>query len=331
MKDNKKVLEVIDTLKKIASTEASSKEKKVSAEDAFNAELLTGFNGITSPEDFGQKVASAIIENLEKQTKENEVNVEKDAGVIGAPLVMNETGVHANDPGDPTLGKTVTTRNEIEKGIVAKDKTAIVNAIIAQLLGTYGVGPSTITTSGEQVMITPGTKTAELDKEASEKKASADKVVNNLFEKFATVSNETEKKEVIEDIVKYASAAEDILVEKVGENNYDENDVEKIAEALIMRDAQVFAKQAELEESGRIIADSFLNRLDEVGKVEMQKQALADSLLKQAEDLLNEKAPGKYTEDDTYRVAEALYNKMLASEKTDAPTTSVVDQVISTL
>lgn len=303
-----KIQEVIDSLRKIASEENAPK-KVASAEEMFHSDLLRGFN--TSSEDFGKKVASAIIENLENQVRENNVN--------------KIAGVAAPDPEDQMLGKTVTTTNEVEKGIVAKDKTAVVNSIVAQLLGSHGVGPSTVTTAADQTMVIPETKQAELYKEAAEKQAGAMRVVTSLFEKFATVSNEEEQEEVVDLIVKYASVAEDILEERLGENNYDDVHIEKVAEALIILDNQIFAKQAELEEAGQIIADSFLERLDEAGEVELQKQAIAEELIKQAGDLLEEKAPGKYTEEDIYNVAEALYEKLLESDE------SVADKVIADL
>jgi lysyl-tRNA synthetase class II len=72
-----------------------------------------------------------------------------------------------------------------------------------------------------------------------------------------------ELQERVEVLEKYASAAEELLENEYGDN-YDANDVQKLAEALIDYDLQAEEEQekiAELDAAGRIMARSFLDEL----------------------------------------------------------------------
>ncbi len=66
-------------------------------------------------------------------------------------------------------------------------------------------------------------------------------------------------------LVKYATYAEELLEERFGDD-YTEDDVEKLAEALIENDLAVEADQekvAEYDELGRVMARGFLNELEQ--------------------------------------------------------------------
>lgn len=319
MANKEKILSVIEDLKKYASEEKEQSTTKVSAEDAFRSVFMDKAASAEhlNPEQIGQQIAANILETLEKEANKNEENdLNKIAGVKGVALVGSEPGIYPADPEDPQLGKTVTTTNEVEKGLVAKDKTAIVSSIIDQLTATRGMGPSVIVNeTSQQMMPTPMGKQAELEKEAAEKQAGANLVLTNLFTKYAQVETQEEANAVYADLYKFAEAAEDKLIDNKVEG-YDHSDIEKIASVMIenyLSDVQTeMQKRAEHEEAGRIMADSFLARLDEVGQANMQKEAAANEIVNSAINYLNQEVgEGNYTDEHIMKVAEFIASKQI--------------------
>jgi len=79
---------------------------------------------------------------------------------------------------------------------------------------------------------------------------------------------EQEKQERVEMLVKYASAAEELLEKEYG-TDYQAEDVEKLAENLIALDMQTQEEQekvAEYTEAGRIIARAYIEELKNATK-----------------------------------------------------------------
>lgn len=80
-----------------------------------------------------------------------------------------------------------------------------------------------------------------------------------------------EEQSAVNEIVKYASAAEELLSEKFGDN-YDESDVIGVASHLIDTDitaGQEAEKYSEYDQLGRIMADSFAARTKELVETEV--------------------------------------------------------------
>lgn len=303
--DRTKLNLIVDGLKKEAEVNS---QVALSAEDIFNNQLLEKKAGYPDLEAIGEQIAAGILKSLEKEAEASEDNtngsdeVIKKAGVNDPNLVASKPGVEAPDAGDPQLGKTVTTTNEVEKGLVAKGETTSVAAIIEALTPGKGVGPSTTEIQAPQITLT---------KRSEHEKRAAEQIVSNLFEKFASVSTEEEKAEAVDNIVKYATAAEEILEDKLGDN-YNATDVEKVAERLILNDIQAYnaqmAKEAEAQEFGYKVAEAFLERLDQVGQEQIQKQAEAEDayITKAAEMLETKVGKGNFSNEDIIKVAEAL-------------------------
>jgi hypothetical protein len=97
--------------------------------------------------------------------------------------------------------------------------------------------------------------------------------MGNLLEKYEELQKQAEaeriKQERINVLVKYATLAEEKLSEKFGDN-YNEDDVIKVAEFLIDSDLAAeaeYEKIAEYDQLGRIMARAYI---DELGKIESE-------------------------------------------------------------
>lgn len=302
------LMNVINGLVKEAGELSKEPETALTAEDIFNSQLLGKK---------AEKEADEIIEEAENKEEEGEDEMKKEAGIVGVNLVGSQPGVSPADPQDPMLGKTQTTTNEVEKGIVAKPAVDSVEAIIQALTPGKGVGMSTTEVSAPQISLT----------KQSEHEKSAAQIVSTLFEKYASVESKEEAVEAQEAIVKYASVAEEILENNLGEN-YTADDVVKVAERLIQNDIDAYSealeKEAELEYISEKVAEKILVAFDNAGQERMQKEAEAQELLQKAANLLDSKVgAGNYTEEDLIKVAEAI------AEKED--TRSAADKVIESI
>lgn len=96
--------------------------------------------------------------------------------------------------------------------------------------------------------------------------------MGNLLEKYEEMQKvaETEalEQERVETIVKYASVAEEALSERFGDN-YNEDDVIKLAEFLIDSDLEAeeeYEKIAEYDELGRVMARAYVDELSKLEK-----------------------------------------------------------------
>jgi hypothetical protein len=94
--------------------------------------------------------------------------------------------------------------------------------------------------------------------------------MSNLLDLYTEMNKTAEEKvvanEKIAAITEYASAAEEVLSEKLGDN-YDEDDVIKVASAMIENDLVVAEEQekvAEYDQLGRIMAHSFNDELNKL-------------------------------------------------------------------
>lgn len=88
------------------------------------------------------------------------------------------------------------------------------------------------------------------------------------MQKQAVLDSETQER--VEILTKYASVAEEMLSEKYGED-YSEEDVTKLAEYLIDNDLEAFEAQekiAEFVDAGKIMAQSFLQEIQDAGTEE---------------------------------------------------------------
>ncbi len=94
-------------------------------------------------------------------------------------------------------------------------------------------------------------------------------------EQEVEVSTEEQEKvaEEMEVLAKYAEAAEEGLKAEFGED-YDLEDVEKLAEMLIQRDLEIEdeeVKVAELAEAGQIMANAFAEELQKIADQSEEK------------------------------------------------------------
>jgi len=89
-------------------------------------------------------------------------------------------------------------------------------------------------------------------------------LINTYNEMVKEAEVDESVNERVEILEKYASAAEEMLDAEYGEN-YDANDVQKLAAALIDRDLEAeedYEKIAELDTAGRIMARAFIDELE---------------------------------------------------------------------
>ena len=328
--NKEKIAKVIDALKKEAQASETTETKKTeSAESLFSSELLK--TASVEPKVDAKNIAQEIINHLQKEQEENDM-AEKTAGVSALGAVASAPGVDAPGPDEPSLGKTVTTTNEIEKGHVAKEVTEKVNALINQLVATYGVGGSVITDEQTNALMPAMGKQSELEKEAAEKRGAAGEVLKNLFEKFATVEGEAAQAEAVSVLEKYASMAEDWIIESgIKEGEYDHTHIQKVAETFISRDLAVeqeqeMSKQAAYE-FGSNVADAFYARLEDLGNAELNKQAEVENATAEAKKLLDKKASGQYTDEDVQRVAEFLLSQRNEVNPADAVINELTQKV----
>ena len=317
--DHEKIASAIKELKEAAE----AAPENLSPEDVFAAKFTKSASDVS----VNKELVATVAQELLNYIKEND-NVrifDKNAGV-NVPLVGSEAGVSAPDAGDPTLGKTVTTTNEVEKGLVGTAQTNLVDSIVQRLMAVKGHtgGPAIIVEGAPQPM---PVKAAELEKVAEGKQT-----LENLFTKYA--SQAEDPNEAATAIYKYASQAEDILIDEAGEDNYSGKDIFKIASTLIDLDLEEYQgqlnKQAELEYTANLTAEIMLQKFAEYNnqEVELTKQAEAvvADFVKQAEDALVETGK-QYTEEDILAVAEAMIDKAIESQNQQTP----VEQVIGNL
>ena len=92
--------------------------------------------------------------------------------------------------------------------------------------------------------------------------------MSNLLDTYEDMQKQAEVQKLVdarmETISKYATYAEDKLREEFGED-FTEDDVEKLASALLDNDISVDESQekvAEFDEAGRVMARSFLSELE---------------------------------------------------------------------
>ena len=97
---------------------------------------------------------------------------------------------------------------------------------------------------------------------------------NNMLESRAVEAEEATKEaeatqevdERVEVLAKYAEAADNLLSEEYGED-YNEEDVEKLAKLMINYDIEqeeAMSKVAEFEQAGQIMAHAFAQELDRI-------------------------------------------------------------------
>jgi hypothetical protein len=94
--------------------------------------------------------------------------------------------------------------------------------------------------------------------------------MGNLLDKYEEMQKKAETEALeqkrVETIVKYASLAEEALSERFGDN-YNEDDVIKVAEFLIDNDLKAeeeYEKIAEYDELGRIMARAYIDELSKL-------------------------------------------------------------------
>ena len=93
----------------------------------------------------------------------------------------------------------------------------------------------------------------------------------NLLEQYKNMQKVAEvesfENERVDAIVKYASLAEELLSEQYEDNQYNEDDVIKVAEYLIESDLAAEEEQekvAEYDQLGRIMAQAFSDELSNI-------------------------------------------------------------------
>lgn len=88
------------------------------------------------------------------------------------------------------------------------------------------------------------------------------------MEKTAEYNEQQRQADPTEEIItKYAELADDLLYQEFG-NDYNENDVVKLAEMMIENDAAIVEeteKVAELRQAGQIMAEEFIETLERYG------------------------------------------------------------------
>lgn len=313
--DKEKLSKVISEMQKAASEE--TKVSNARPETVFAESLMksASVGTVADPQEFGKKIAEGILNYL----KEGD-SVEKIAGV-NVPLVGSEPGVDSPGPGEPPLGKTITSPTEIEKGIIGEQHAEQLDAIIKQLMGVMSNnGPAAIVVEGAPTQLP--VKAAEI-----EKTAASEKLLLNLFDKYAEVETEDEATEAFGSLYKYAEVAEDIVEANFGSDNYTIGDVEKVATVLIENDRNEYVKLASFDALAERVADIVLTKFaayDEVKQEEESIEKLSEFYVGQAEELLN--ATGKnYEVGDLQKVATALAEKDL--NENASPSDQVIGQL----
>lgn len=310
--DKERISEMVKALQKEAAL-AEDKSPDVSPEKQF-AEHLTKFAS-TSGENYQE-----LLEGIQSHITTQEESMNKEAELVG-----NASAVHPYPADEPQLGKTVTTTNEIPKGNITPNKNAVIEGIIAQLTANkVNHGASTVTIEGAPQ--TMPIKQAELEKQAAEE------MLGRMFTKYASaVTTDEEANTAYGNIFKYASAAEDILEDHLGDGNYNTADIEKVASVMLENDiddyAEVMQKQAEAEEFIEKTAERTVDLLLEKmaafsaqeNELEKQAEAVTYEVLEKAASML-ENTGKPYTEADVVEVAEYLLDQ--ASEP------SVVEQAL---